>query len=426
MNLLNVINQLPNRNLETLKNTLDDYNLSIKEKDGLILIYCDNKGVEGNVELENNCRSIILDSKTLEPIGSQYSRIIYNEEAEEYLQECDWDKVSVQKCFEGTYLLVYNHNNKWYISTRRCIDASESVWIKGMSYLDMFNDARQDKFEMSELNPDYCYHFVLVHYKNRNIVNYSHFERHFKEVYHVMTSRTGSLAPVDTIINDNVALVVNEKFPSFDNLKNALLTLSSSNEASSRITSEGYILKVYNSDGTFKILKIQTPIYRRLSELKPNNSNFHQIYLELYQKDNLKAFLPFFERFNSDTIKRIDIAMKNVSKEILDVYHMTRQKKNPDVYIALTEQYRKVLYGLHGLYIENRRIDFPDSKTGLFDKKMSKSINVHDVYHYLKNIPAHELRRLFSDRLELLKVPKMTFMNDCINTIAHTKLMFPN
>ena len=424
--LSNFINTLTEKTFDCLILALNDLNLNYKENDDLVLIYYENKGLPGNKLLEDYCKSIVLDKNTLTPFATQYNKIIYNEQAEQILETADWTKITVQKCLEGTYLMVYNHNGKWNISTRRCLDSSESVWIKGMSYFDLFWDAVNGQFTLNDLNPQYVYHFVLVHYKNRNIVNYSSNDLHFKSVYHIITSSKLAMTAVDVLINDKVPRIKHEQFNSFDELKNTIANLSNNNESSYKITCEGYIIKVHDDFGNFRIFKIQTPIYRKLAKIKPNNSNFHQIYLELYQRDQLKNFLPFFERFNSDTIKRIDNAMKNISKEILDLYHMTRQKKNPEVYNSLSEQYRKIIYGLHGLYIKNRKTEFDDtSKNTIFDKKVSRSINVHDVYHYLKNIEPHELRKLFSDRLELLNDPKITFLNDCINTLAHSKLMYP-
>ena len=41
-------------------------------------------------------------------------------------------------------------------------------------------------------------------------------------------------------------------------------------------------------------------IYEKLIKLKPNNSNIHQSYLELFQKDKLNDFLPYFSKYNNN------------------------------------------------------------------------------------------------------------------------------
>ena len=129
------------------------YYINMKENDDLFILYYDNlpKSVDTEHssladEIEKGTRSCIFEKKTLKPIATQFNRIIYNAEAKEFLEGKDWGKIVVEKCYEGTILVVYNHNDKWYISTRRCLDASESTWIKNKSYKEMFEEAIEGKF----------------------------------------------------------------------------------------------------------------------------------------------------------------------------------------------------------------------------------------------------------------------------------------
>ena len=192
------------------------------------------------------------------------------------------------------------------------------------------------------------------------------------------------------------------------------------------ITAEGYILKVYDNNkhtGLFKLLKIQTEIYQKLIQLKPNNINMSQNYLELYQKNLLNEHLPYFTKYTNDIINRIHMSMKNLSKEFLDLYHSTRQKKNSNLYNSLPDIYKKVLYGLHGLFIEFRKLSFKK------DIKSSKSITIHDVYYYLKKLHPFQLKHIYLERSNMIKnnLSNYSFINtDCIYTLTLTSLMFQN
>ena len=75
------------------------------------------------------------------------------------------------------------------------------------------------------------------------------------------------------------------------------------------------------------MIKLQTEMYQKISKIKPNNSNIYQCYLELYQKDKLQFYLPFVTKYYYDIIKRINNSMRTLSKEILNIYHVTRKKK---------------------------------------------------------------------------------------------------
>ena len=191
-----------------------------------------------------------------------------------------------------------------------------------------------------------------------------------------------------------------------------------------KVTTEGYVLKYYHGEkgkSPFTTLKLQTNIYETLMKLKPNNSNIYQCFLELYQKDKLGEFLPYFTKYGGDVLKRIHISMQTISKELLDLYHITRNKKNIDLYNELTNSYKKCLYEIHGLYIKNRSQDFEDG----VDKGGSiRSINVFDIYKYLKNVPSNELRQIYYDRMNSLENPLYVFLNKkCINTMTQSTLM---
>jgi hypothetical protein len=412
------------------------YYINIKEDDSLAIIYY-NDLPTSNIDrdefaicLEQSCRSCIIDKSTLNIIASQFNKIIYNNETKEYLADKDWSNVVVQKCYEGTLLLVYNHNETWYVSTRRCLNSDESTWIKNKSYHEMFMEAINGKIELDELDKNLCYHFVLIHHKNKNIVNYSELDDNYAELYHTLTTTKNTLNEVECVIEKGIKNVQKETFGNFDELINSIQNINSHDECHRIITTEGYIIRIYEGvphKSPFKIAKLQTPLYQSIVKLKPNNSNIHQSYLELYQTDLLNEFLPYSTKFNNDIIQRMHSSMKNVSKEILDLYHSTRQKKNINIYMSLTEQYRKILYGLHGLYIEHRKQDFVNNDKSSHEIQLPRSINVHDVYHYIKNLTPRELRQIFFERLILLENPKNTFLNrKCMYSIMQSTLMFGN
>ena len=428
------------------------YSLSLKEDDDLCMIYYNNNTNQSSnnethmTELENSCRSIILDKQTLKPIVTQYNKILYNNDTIEFLKDKQWSQVIVQKCYEGTLIMVFYHNNKWYVTTRRCLDAQKSTWIKDKSYYDMFTEAMDGKFTFDELNKDYCYHFVLLHHKNRNIITYNWFGRDYKELLHILTAEKYSLNEIQCKINDKVKYVTDEKFNCLDDLLDSLTKLNELDGKYQRITTEGYVLKYYTGEiykSPFITLKLQTTLYDTIMRLKPNNSNIDQCFLELYQQNRLSEFLPYFTEYGNDTKRRIHMSMQNMAKEILDLYHLTRNKKNSDIYNELTEQYKKCLYEIHGLYIQNRKEDFllvsnkenKENKESLESNQLNendielkkgsvKSVNVYNVYNYLKTIQASELRQLYYDRITMINNEKFTFLNkNCINTLIQSTLM---
>lgn len=428
---------------EELKKKNDDgspkYYLSMKDNDDLFILYYDNLPKINTIlhskyadQLEKNTRSCILEKDTLKIIATQFNRIIYNNDAKEFMKDKDWENIIIEKCYEGTILLVYNHKNKWYISTRRCLDASESTWVKNKSYEEMFYECINDKFKLDDLDKDNCYYFVLLHHKNKNIINYSQlgFGTLYNEVIHVMTTKKYTLEEIDYDMNAKKPEIMT--FSNMDELLKSLDVISKDNEAKKTITMEGYIIKYYSGQvkkSQFTVLKLQTDIYQKLIKVKPNNSNMHQSYLELYQNDKLGEYLPYFSKYHSDIINRIDTSIKTLSQEVLDIYHGTRQKKNPEVYNALKDQYKKTIYGLHGLFINFRTPNFKKCKDKNKDKdKNLRSITVHDVYHHLKQLPSQQLRQLLYERtfMENDSMFEQFINKECLDITTLTTLMFQN
>ena len=98
------------------------YNIDFKDDNKLAIFYyndspyncnkkSDNSNDKDEAQTKIDCRSYIVEKSTLRPIGSQFNKIVYNDEAESILSKHDWSKVTVQKCYEGTNLLVYNYSN---------------------------------------------------------------------------------------------------------------------------------------------------------------------------------------------------------------------------------------------------------------------------------------------------------------------------
>ena len=187
-----------------------------------------------------------------------------------------------------------------------------------------------------------------------------------------------------------------------------------------KICSEGYIVKYKNYIG-----KLQPLIYQEISEMKPNNSNINQVYLELYQTNKLDQFLPYFTFYVKSIKQRIHNSMKTITQEFLDIYHATRNQKNKELYDTLPEVYKKVLFGIHGIYIENRKVDFNEGVELAPINQKSHSISLHDIYHYLKGVEPHLLRSIFFERNRTITqgTANKFIRQTCIYCKTHTNAM---
>jgi hypothetical protein len=451
-----------------------DYNISFKEdkENDLILFYYNEQhenlinSTSGPVvtnEVENSCKSCVYTISGLSYLCSQFNRIVYNEQVINLL-DSKLENAIIQKCYEGTTLLVFNHNDKWFISTRKCIDASSSTWVKNQSYKDLFEETFKDEDNSgniyNNLNKNYCYVFILVHHKNKNIVNYNQpfrlQNRYYKKLYLSNVTIKGTYNEIlrSEYELPNVSWTEEVKFNSVEELLDALRQISEADENCKSITTEGFVVKIYkdsNKQGKFLTGKLQTGIYRYVMSYKPNVQNIYQIYLELYKQDKLTELLPYFYRGKNTIILKIHNSMKIITKEMLELYHMTRNKRNEALYDLLPKVYKKMLYDLHGIYIKCKKIameqkdkheELPNSneegynssqcsfKTESLDDSMNfgtsnnKSINIHDVYNHLKTLPLKQLIKIFQEREKLVEAGSVKCLNTKDMDISiYTKLL---
>ena len=67
------------------------------------------------------------------------------------------------------------HNDKWYLSSRRCLDASESLW-NSVSHRDMFLEVlAKDNMDWDtfclKLDKSHNYYWILIHHNLKNVVD---------------------------------------------------------------------------------------------------------------------------------------------------------------------------------------------------------------------------------------------------------------
>ena len=332
------IYQLINENTFTnLKNKLlTEDNICVKEKDNMAIIYSEDTNSSAN-----SCRSVIIDTETMELVATQFNRILYNSKAIDYIKKVDdWNKITFQPLYDGSVILVYYHRDKWHISTRRCIEGDEAKWVKDTSCLQMFNDAKDNVFTFDELNKNHCYYFLLSHYKNKGLMDnfmQQQYTDSYAKLFHFLTVEKGTSNIINCTINSKVDILPVEKFDNLENVISKIKMIGKENELNKMITNEGYLVRIKEKQDIV-FCKLQTYIYQKLIKLKPNNSNSYQIYLELYQQNLLNDVLPFYTNYSNDIISRIHKAMLTLTKEILNIYFLTRNKKHPNIYNILSNQ----------------------------------------------------------------------------------------
>ena len=226
-------------------------------------------------------------------------------------------------------------------------------------------------FTMS-LKKEYSYLFVLVHYENKNIIDYtSKFGTDkYKKIVHVLTRDKETQKEVfgkDELFNNKVNFVIPEEYEDFSLLDN----YNNVEKLNLPLKVEGLVVKYLNpEDNKTYILKFETNSYQMMSVLQPNTTNIYKSFVELYQNDMLKKHLEYFpgnakiknpayEETPYDTIGIVDATFKVLTSELFELFKMLWDikdcsHKNKDLYKLLPHEYTTVLYKIRGIYYSKK------------------------------------------------------------------------
>ncbi len=311
----------------------------------------------------------------------------------------NWKDIKIYNYNVGFNTTIFEFDNKLYY-----VDKFNNPFIRLVSddkYISLLIEKSSIPFNLNKItNVTICSHKVghIMFYKNNTLCEEIFLEK-----------------------SDNVY------YSCFDELIFDLENLSNLNEQKKKITNSGFIISYKNTD-----YQINTYIYQKIQDIIPPFKNINKCFLELYKNDNLSFVINYMSPYPSDIIKRVNLSIKTLSREFLNIYHVTRKKSNASLYNILSNNYRTVLFDLHKIFIYTRK-----SEEGVVTKinniinsdeefNEKKSLNHDIIYKYLKKININLLCDIFIDRLELLnKIQDITIdMNNIRMNCNEFKILF--
>lgn len=305
----------------TLINTLKAYhfwpNIKVKKfknNDDLVLLH-NNYKMAANAseykELYDECRSIVLDftlsynnNVVVTYANSVPLRITY----EEYMASLYENTDKIYEAYDGTIITIYNYKDVWYFGTSSCPDANSSKFSHPTkSHGLMFDEVLYKYYSripevynklieienpeevskmlrelfVSNLNTHNAYEFVLIHYENKHIVDYTNnLGDEYKELVHINTRNRVTLQEYE-INSSSIQELFNlgVRYPSyFSTIIDANIYINNNN-------SYGIIIKKSIGDGISKLYKISSNYITHREETDPCHPNLWMNILEVYMKN---------------------------------------------------------------------------------------------------------------------------------------------
>ena len=363
-NLLNT-----NLNIDELKNKLKYYKIYINEYENLLLLYRNYNSIISN-KVERQCRSMIISK-------NDYKIIAYSCSVPIILNNINTikidNKTNITRCYEGTYITVFYYNNIWNISTRKSLN-------KGIQY-NLFLDTI-NIMDLNKLDKDKIYNFILIHYKDKQIIDYTYlFGDNYKKLC-LTCIRDKDMNELDLDLDLELSL--------FNNIIFLAEKIDLSNNDINDY--EGIIIKKNND-----LIKIQSEKYKLNFY---NNINKYLGYIYLYQINKLDKDIKVN---NYNMIGIISLLLKTLSNKIYLIYtyyyninNGDKNELNNNNYNNLNKEYKLLLYKIRGYHFTNHTIDINNILNLL------KNMNTIDLYNLIKINNNISNNNMISDFLQLL------------------------
>ena len=451
--LIDLINANDIIDFESLKSELtkykthtnhENYHINIEEIGDMCIlstspIFCNLRNTNDLVDrVTHQVKTCIVDKKTLLPLVYVNKHINYIDRGSYYTDNLDdivsksnylheKNVIKIYNNFIGEHIVLFYTNNEWNILNNNKISKlKESTDMIPC----LFNDLLSNKLNVDDLHKTMSYHFVMVHHRLNKCVLYPDWGNEYKELIHIKSEELYTLNNINNTISnkliDNNVLYFSCK----DEMLHYVDYLNDLDMSCKKLTTRGLLMEIINKTGESTLINFDTILYHNITSNFNLNANIHQTHLELYQRDKCNDILPYVTNNYTDIVRRINMSIKTISKETLNIYFLTRNKQNNELYEKLPKSYKDVLFNIHKIFMTKRGEDIENTEN---DELMEKrSVTVDNVYSYLKGMSNSNLVKIYNDRKSVINnidntgssmVNDQIMYTSCINTIMQTQLM---
>jgi hypothetical protein len=367
----------------------------------LTLVYTDYNSSKTGTSLQNECRSLVLDENK-KIIAYSGETPLMNKDGMNYLLQHTTDKQLITESYEGTILSMFHHNDKWFVSTRRCLDCHDSK-INGQSHYDMLVETLEENIEefTNKLDKSKSYYFVLLHHNNKLVIDYTstHGENYKKLYLTEVRDENMNELPLEENFIEHTNVLLPKKYESLDEFTEYNKTVTFE-----RPVKEGVIVKVWSEElNKYRMVKLQYNVYQfyQSSSFGQSTTNINQIQglIHLYQIDKLQEFFtqnpesshkkiinPTNSDEEFDIVGIIDAVFKTLSIELFELFKILcdiktgkQVQEKTEFYNGLSKEYKDIIYAIRGVYFKKKALKFTE------EDKTNSLLKYNDIYTLIKD-----------------------------------------
>ena len=353
--------------------------------------------------------------------------------------EINSQKATITESLEGSQVIMYHHNGKWKLSTRRAIDANKTFWKSKRSIGEQFKQGIENSLKESGTNykdfldglsTDYSHVFVLTSHESKTCIDYSqrwgegYVKVHLLNSYKVSDGTTlntsdSSADELEMLFGKHVNSILRPVKYEDLSILNELNRNEHSITSIRNLYSEGCIL--YNHS-TGKYSKLQTDaykVYQESSDCKVSPGT-PEHFIRMYQLNRLDMYAGKFSKdmdFKPQSSPTplnvkglVDVLFKVLSIELHDLFrsmwHIGNGKKlenGVSMYQLFPSKgaYRDMFYYIRGAFFAYKN-STPTEKFG-----------IKHVMAVLKTQSPTDICKVWRERIDLFKaMSNMSESND--------------
>ena len=305
------------------------------------------------------CRSIIVNENDKVVCFSPPKSIPTDEFIKKHPNKTE--AIIAQEFVEGTMINVFWDENigltgGWEISTRNTVGAASGFYksTNSKTFRTMFLEAAQENnLHLNQLNPAYCFSFVLQHPENRIVVPFNKARIYLVALYQIDNTDRNNIR-VHSYNMDEMRKLnwmdADIKFPQTYNLDSYTELINKYASMNTQYDVLGVVL--YNTQ-TGERSKIRNPVYEQVRALRGNQPKLQYQYLTLRKQNKVKDFLTYYpenKRNFSEYREQLHLFTNTLFMNYISCY--IKKEKPLKQY---SEQYRTHMFELHKLYITSLR-----------------------------------------------------------------------
>lgn len=322
---------LESKNIVSVVETLSSspYFLNIKhdrENSLHILKHCYRSDKTNDVVAQSDCTILNDDAKVTSYIGPEAQQLDMNDLTDEQVSSFQFHEL-----LDGTMIRLFHHNGEWHFGTRGHTNASKAKWVSEKSFYELWQEciSSYEKFDLTTLNTNYTYVFVIQHADNKIVCPVTENKVYLVDVFDNTTLQR--VSGEDVGVDSPTPLT----FTKVSDLR-TFLSLNDETVKGVYVLSEsirGFLL---------------THIYEERQRLKGNTLDVNRQYLNLRCGNNHTTFVQQFPEYESDVLQLEQNITRNV-QYIHQLYMAKHVHKNGDVEIPANAS--RYLYPIHGFYL---------------------------------------------------------------------------